>query len=159
MTQELEQEIAALAHMTVGELQERYAQVCGERAQSRHKVYLIRRLAWRLQANAEGGISERALRRAAEIVDERDVRVTPPKTGVPIPSVIRPVRISTTDLRLPPVGTMLTRVYRGTTVCVCVLENGFEWGGERYASLTAVAKAITGTHVNGFRFFGLGGVS
>lgn len=136
-------ELAALERMTVGELHNRYAEVFGEQARSRHKHYLIRRIAWRIQANAEGGLSERALRRAEELADIRDVRVTPPRatpsprTGRPAPAARAPL-----DRRLPAVGTAITRVYQGQTVSVTVLADGFEYAGERYRSLTAVAKAI-----------------
>jgi hypothetical protein len=37
-----------------------------------------------------------------------------------------------------------------------VLENGFEWDGRRYGSLSAIARAITGTNWNGYAFFGIG---
>jgi hypothetical protein len=60
----LAKELAALKQMTVGQLQQQYVEVFGEPVRSRHKQYLIRRIAWRLQANAEGGLSERALRRS-----------------------------------------------------------------------------------------------
>ena len=63
----LAKELAVLEKMTVGQLQQRYAEVFRETVRSRHRQYLIRRIAWRLQANAEGGLSERALRRAEEL--------------------------------------------------------------------------------------------
>ena len=56
------EELTALEQMTVGQLQQLYADALGETVRSRHKQYLIRRIAWRLQANAEGGLSERAFR-------------------------------------------------------------------------------------------------
>jgi len=64
-----------------------------------------------------------------------------------------------TDPRLPSPGTAITRKYKGRTITVTVLPDGFEYKGERYRSLTAVAKVITGSHVNGFRFFKLEGKS
>jgi hypothetical protein len=103
----LAKELAALEQMTVGQLQQRYAVVFGETVRSRHKQYLIRRIAWRLQANAEGGLSERALRRAEELADVADVRVTPPRGGIlakpvaPATNANAPARPS--DARLPPV--------------------------------------------------------
>ena len=57
--------------------------------------------------------------------------------------------------RLPLPGTILTRDYKGTMIQVQVLPNGFEYQGEVYKSLSAVAKAVTGQHVNGFAFFRL----
>jgi len=77
----MKKELAALEQLTVGQLQERYIEVFGEPVRSRHKQYLIRRIAWRFQANAEGGLSERALRRAEELANVADVRVTPPQGG------------------------------------------------------------------------------
>lgn len=61
------------------------------------------------------------------------------------------------DARLPRPGTALARKYKGRQVRVLVLADGFEFEGEHYGSLSAVAKAITGTHCNGFRFFKLEG--
>ena len=157
----LAKELAALDRMTVGQLQDRYIEVFGEPVRSRHKQYLIRRIAWRLQANAEGGLSERALRRAEELANGADVRVTPPRGGIsgspagPARRADAPTRPS--DPRLPPVGAAITRKYKGRTLTVTVLAGGFEYDGERYRSLTAVAKAVTGSHINGFRFFGLEG--
>lgn len=61
-----------------------------------------------------------------------------------------------TDPRLPP-GGQITRKYKGRTITVTILADGFEYLGDRYRSLSAVAKAITGSHMNGFRFFKLEG--
>jgi hypothetical protein len=58
---------------------------------------------------------------------------------------------------LPPVGTQLVRDYKDAQIVVNVVEGGFEYDGERYQSLSAIANRITGTHTNGFRFFGLEG--
>ena len=150
----LKKELAALERMTVGELQQRYVEVFGEQVRSRHKQYLIRRIAWRLQANSEGGLSERALRRAEELADIADARVTPPRT-TPIGRSTGATAPPRSDHRLPPVGAAVTRRYKGRDITMTVLADGFEHEGERYRSLSALAKAITGSHVNGFRFFKL----
>ena len=60
------------------------------------------------------------------------------------------------DDRLPPPGTLLTREYKGRTYQVRVLADGFDYDGQVYRSLSAVAKAITGSHCNGYLFFRLG---
>ena len=155
---DIEREVAALRRMTTGQLRERYAQVCGEESRSSHKTYLIRKIAWRLQAKAEGDLSLRARRRAEQLADDAEVRLTPPK-HMPLPS---PTGASVTlevaashDARLPTPGTALIRKYKGRTIQVSVLHEGFEYDGECYKSLSAVAKAITGSHCNGFRFFQL----
>ena len=57
---------------------------------------------------------------------------------------------------MPPPGSVITREYKGHPLQVKVLPNGFEFEGEVYKSLSAVAKAITGQHCNGFHFFRLG---
>jgi hypothetical protein len=104
----LAKELAALEQMTVGQLPQRYAEVFGESVRSRHKHYLIRRIAWRLQAHAEGGLSERALRRAEELAKVADVRVTPPRGAGSANQVAPAARSDATsrasDPRLPPVG-------------------------------------------------------
>lgn len=160
MSLNITKEVAALEQMTVGQLQDRYIEVFGEPVRSRHRQYLVRRIAWRLQANAEGGLSERALRRAEELADEADVRLTPPRWAT-VGNQERPAQTSAvrvpvaTDPRLPPAGGQITRKYKGRMISVTVQADGFEYLGERYRSLTAIAKAITGSHMNGFRFFRL----
>jgi hypothetical protein len=149
-------EIAKLETMTVSKLVEKFESLVGEKCRSRNKRYLIRRIAWRLQANAEGGLSERALKRAAELALDSEVRVTSPrepKTSHVVVAAVqsKPVR----DDRLPPPGSMLHRDYKGRPIRVLVLEDGFEYEGQLFNSLTAVANAITGSHVNGFQFFRL----
>jgi hypothetical protein len=146
-------EIALLAGLTAAELRDRYAAAFGEPTRCRNRTWLVRRIAWRLQAKAEGGLTERALKRAAELADDADLRRTPPKSvAAPAPDCVLPLRA---DVRLPPPGTVLTRKYRGGTVQVRVLPHGFEYAGAVYGSLSAVAKAVTGSHCNGFLFFHL----
>ena len=72
------------------------------------------------------------------------------------PSSARPVAVQQ-DPRLPAVGTALVKRYKGTTLQVVVQPQGFKFEGRLYKTLSTVAKAISGTHINGFRFFGLGG--
>src|ERR1035441_1488540 len=72
-------EIEGLRRLTVGGLRDKYREVFGEESRSNHKDFLFRRIAWRLQANAEGGLSERARRRALEIANDADLRIRAPK--------------------------------------------------------------------------------
>ena len=153
----VQQQIAALYTLPIRDLQDRYVEVFGEPTRTHHKLHLIRKIAWRLQANDEGGLSQRALRRAQELARDADVRIRPPKefepqqAAEPAPVNVPAVR----DPRLPPVGTAITRVFRGNRLRVVVREDGFEYEGQRYRTLSAVATAITGSHLNGFRFFRL----
>ena len=59
------------------------------------------------------------------------------------------------DPRLPMPGTLLSREYKGRVISVEVRENGFEFDGKIYKSLSSIARAVTGTRWNGFLFFGL----
>ncbi|GIW56275.1 MAG: hypothetical protein KatS3mg082_2905 [Nitrospiraceae bacterium] len=158
MKLDIEREVAALQRLSTGQLCERYAELFGEPTRSRHRTYLIRKIAWQLQALVEGGLSERARRRAAELARGTELRVMPPKAPEPQPSTERAISVAVaTDPRLPAPGTAMVRQYKGRTLRVLVLPDGFEFEGQRYKSLSAVAKKITGSHVNGYRFFGLEG--
>jgi hypothetical protein len=152
-------EVAALQRLGVKALRERYAAVFGEETLARNKVWLVKRIAWRLQALAEGDLSERARQRAAELANDADLRLNPPRTTpAPAPAADEPqVLPYRPGGRLPPPGSVLTRPYKGDVVQVKVLEQGFESQGQVYKSLSAVAKAITGSHCNGFLFFKLNG--
>ena len=61
------------------------------------------------------------------------------------------------DPRLPLPGTLLAREFQGRDIVVKVLDNGFEFDGRRYKSLSAIAKEVTGSKWNGFLFFGIAG--
>lgn len=152
-------EVARLEKMSVNQLAKRFEEVFGEQCRSRHKRYLIRRIAWRLQANAEGGLTDRARQRAEELADDAEIRVTPPrekkKSSGDEPTVATIPVASGRDTRLPPPGNCIEREYKGRTIRVLVIEDGFEYEGERYKSLSAIAKAVTGSHMNGFLFFRL----
>jgi len=157
-------ELAALQRLTPQELRSRYAELFGEPTHASNKTWLVKRICWRLQELAEGGLSERARQRAVELANDADLRVTapqPPRTttttrmdalDAPAPALDAPAPAAP-DPRLPPPGTILTRVYKGKTLQVQVLRHGFAFDGEVYKSLSAVAKVITGAHCNGFLFF------
>jgi hypothetical protein len=153
-------EVAALRRRTVRELRDRFTELFGQPARSGNKIWLIRRIAWRLQALAEGDLTERARQRAAELANDADLRIGPPQaprapraSAGPTPVVpATPVRAER-DSRLPPPGTLLTRTYKGQVLQVLVRSDGFEFDGKLFPSLSAAAKAITGSHCNGFLFF------
>ena len=151
------QMIEDLRGLTVAALKAKYLELFGEEARSSNKQYLLRRIAWQLQAKAEGDLSERARRRAAEIADDADLRTRAPKGFWTSPRLSpeadrsRPQR----DWRLPAPGTLLTRRSEGRDVIVKVLESGFEYQSRRYRSLSAIAREVTGTRWNGLLFFGL----
>ena len=163
MNSSVRMQIEEVKRMTVGSLHEKYREVFGEESRSNHKQFLIRRIAWRLQALAEGDLSERARQRAMEIANDADLRIRAPKGFLNAGendeagrTVISKFHGSKDD-RLPGPGAEIIREYRGKRIVVRVLEDGFEYEGRRFRSLSAIACEVTGTRWNGFLFFGVEG--
>lgn len=147
-------QIAALDGLTVGELAAKYLEVFGIPTRTRNKGYLRRRIAWRIQEQQEGGLSSRAVERIAQLAPQAPARWHEPTTkrsgsgasGRRNGSGLR-------DPRLPSPGHVLTRIHDGIEHKVTILGDGFEYRGEHHRSLSKIAKLITGTPWNGFRFF------
>ena len=160
MNLNVEKEVAALKRLTTPELRQRYAEVCGDGTASNNRVWMVKRIAWRLQAQAQGDLSERARQRAAELANDADLRLRPPASAAaeatPALTTTRTVRFQA-DGRLPAPGTLITRLYKGETLQVKVMTDGFEFEGQVFGSLSAVAKHITGGHCNGYHFFNMTG--
>src|SRR5688572_18618180 len=121
-TGSIEQTLAALRRMTPALLREKYLEVFGEPSRSGNKDFLAKRIAWRVQSLAEGGLSERAKRRAEELARDADIRLTIPRTPKSEPNVgartgvLSAPRTATSHDRLPIPGTVLSRKYRGRWV-------------------------------------------
>ncbi len=163
MNATIRKQIEEVQQMKVKQLHDKYLQLFGQESHSNHRQFLVRRIAWRLQALAEGGLSERARRRAMEIANDADLRIRAPKgfletdpDGQAERTVIRGLP-GIADNRVPMEGTVLTREFKGKQITVRVLDNAFEYEGQRYRSLSAIASRIAGTRWNGFVFFGLKG--
>ena len=145
----IREEIEGLRSLTTAQLKEKYRNVFGENSRSNHKQFLFRRIAWRIQANAWGGLSERARRRALEIADDADLRIRAPKNFLTQPvdesrTVEARLRPSL-DPRLPLPGTRLIRRYQGKDVIVHVrADGGFECAGRIYHSLSRAVTDATG---------------
>jgi hypothetical protein len=154
MAESIPAQIQALCKMTVAELREKHLELFGVETRSQHKDQLFKRLAWRIQELAYGGLSERARRRAEETANDLDARFLPPRKAGD--GKAAEVVLAKTPIGLHPLpGTILTREYKGEVHQVTVLADGFEYQGQVYRSLSGVAKAITGTHWSGALFFGL----
>jgi hypothetical protein len=137
-------QIAQLPGLSFEELKERWRALYGTEPPAYNKPFLIKRLAYRIQELAYGGLSENAKARLDEIARENGMdelasldRTTPRKKGMPV------------------IGTRLVREWNGDRYEVTVVHNGFEFRGKTFRSLTSITKAITGTHWNGPAFFGL----
>ena len=148
-------ELAQLEAKCPAELAEVFEELFGEACRSKNKQWLMKRIIWRMQANAEGDLSERARRRAEELANDADLRLKPPRDPKPEPARMAKPVSRNEDHRVPMPGAVLTREYKGETIAVTVRKDGFEYQGEVYKSLSAVAKEVTGTHWNGYHFFGL----
>ena len=153
-------EIEELRRMKAVALRVRYREVFGEETKSSNRQFLFRRIVWRLQANAQGDLSEHARHRALEIADDADLRIRAPEgffvrhEPTEAPKLPAPVGVRR-DSRIPRPGVLLTRQFKDRKIVVKVLENGFEYQSRRYGSLSAIAREITGTRWNGLAFFGV----
>ena len=157
MNQNVHAQVAALRGMSPAQLRDKYLEVFGEATRTGNREFLHKRLAWRIQSQAEGTLSERARQRAAELARDADIRMTMPRTPTTTPGATPRVLAAPVGggNRLPMPGAILTRRYRGRVIEVTVLPKGFDYDGQVYRSLSAVAKVVTGSHWNGHLFFGL----
>ena len=133
--------LAALKAMSVNELKTEWQAMFDAPAPNNSRTFLESRLAYRIQELTYGGPDKQTRRLLGLLADEVEGTLT------------RKAQIA--DPRNPVVGTKLIREWDGVAHTVTVLKDGFDWGGQRYKSLSAVARAITGTRWNGYRFFGL----
>ena len=159
--------LLALNDLGTRDLRDEYERLFGEPTRSRNAAWLRRKLAWRIQELAHGGLSDRAQARIDEVLAwmdaearspigaHRTVRLPKRRPAPKTTTVKGSVRKSARDPRLPAPGAILHRTYKGTTHEVTVLDDGFTWNGDEYDSLSKVATAISGSRRNGFRFFGL----
>jgi hypothetical protein len=151
-------QIRSLQRMTVADLRHEWERLYGEPTRSRNRDFLWRRLAWRVQELAHGGLSEAAKAKIVKFAPTPTTRARVP-AGLEPPAEA-PGRVETRtrtirDSRLPSPGTVLSRRYRGREIRVLVFEDGYEWDGRKFDSLTAVARTVTGQHWNGRLFFGV----
>jgi hypothetical protein len=150
-------EISALGRMNMPDLRAKYREAFGEPTTSHNAAYLRKKIAWRLQELAEGGLSERAHGRIKEIQETAPLRERPPvrRPSVTTADVAQAVERVARDPALPAVGSVLRREYGGQVYEVTVAQGGFVCRGKTYTSLSTIAKVITGTSWNGRLFFGL----
>jgi hypothetical protein len=149
--------IHALQAMSTSELRAEWQRIMNEPPRSNSRVWLWRRLSWAIQAREFGGLSARAQERLKELLPHAETwmpigRKAFQDIGTPLP--VPQAR----NARLPAIGTEIVRLYRGRNLVVRILEDGYEFEGRRYSSLTAIVKTVTGgSHQSGPRFFGLKG--
>ncbi len=151
-------QIHRLREMTVGELRVEWMKFYGEPTRSRNRDYLCRRLAWRVQELAHGGLNRAAKAKIDELAPESLSRARTPHNGNPAAPVgdhdQRLHRVHR-DPRLPSPGTVIVRQYKGHELRLSVLDEGYELDGTHYGSLSEAARAATGSRWNGPLFWGL----
>ena len=133
-------QLAALQKMPFSELQDKWRDLYGTEPPHFKSTFLKKRLAYRIQELFYGGLDESTRNRLDEIADGLEDRK--PKTTVEVGGKILP-------------GTRFTREWRGRIYETIVREDGFEYNGQMYHSLSAIATAITGTQWNGRKWWGL----
>ena len=150
-------QIIALKNMPLLAIQNRYKELFDTKEMPcDNKVYLLRRIAYKLQETEYGGLSETVKAKISELMTKYD----PVNNKALRPQVISAGKEVDSlpfsrDKRLPIPGTTITKKYKDQTIQVKVLEKGFEYKNTYYKSLSALVEAITGSHWNGYNFFNL----
>ena len=134
-------QLAALPEKTLPELRQLCRDLSDREPPSGNKPFLVKRLAYRVQELACAGLSARAEAKLNVLIEEEDRRVR----GLPV--------VRKGDR--PIAGTRLIREWQGVEHTTTVLDDGFEYQGRRYKSLSAIARTITRTRWNGPLFWGL----
>ena len=156
-----EKSLAELQRMSVTELSRRHAELFGAEPRCRHRQHLVREIAWKLQAAQEGGLPEDLRQYALAIARNCALRVriaenaSRRRNGQCLDGTVTTKVAPTHNPRLPIPGSLLIKDFKGQTYVVKVLDEGFEFEGRRYRSLSAIAGEISGTKWNGYLFFGL----
>lgn len=148
-------QIMELKTKSLKELKAKYEEFFnGQKATSNKKIFLWRKLAYRIQEINYEGLSDDTQTRLNELIEHYD----------PVNNkALRPNKLtqeisqehSARDQRLPIPGTVFTKMYKGQPLEIITLEEGFEFKGKTYKTLSAIAKEVTGTHWNGYLFFNL----
>lgn len=151
MPRDVSTQIALLKDQPLEALKTRYKEVFDVTAvPSNNKVFLWRKISYRLQETEQGGLSKQVLDRIESLINQYD-----PVNNTDMRPKAETLEKTGKDRRLPIPGTVITKLYKGTTHRVRVIERGFEYNGKIYNSLSAIAKDITGAHWNGYGFFNL----
>ena len=133
--------VAALKATPTPDLKAMWRDIFDSEAPPYNRRFLESRLAYRIQELAHGGLKPDTVARLEALAEDLD--------GGDAVRRKRPVKDR------PIAGTRLVREWQGVEHCATVLDDGFEYQGRPYKSLSAIARAITGTRWNGLLFFGL----
>lgn len=152
MKDSFSRQIADLQNLSYAQLKERWGMLYGGTPPAYNRTFILKRLTYRVQELTYGGLSETTRERMRQILLANGFDETGCK-----PEGKRAAS-NQSGKNQPVLGTKFGREWNGRRHEVTVVSGGFEYEGKRYRSLTAVTKAITGTHWNGRAFFGVSGV-
>ena len=153
--------IKDLPKMNARQLQSVHEELFGAPHRIANCQHLRRKIAWHLQAAQDGGLPESVRQYALDIARSAHLRLriaeNSSRRSAPIPQdrTITTAVVQSWDPRLPMPGSTIWRNYKAKTIVVKVLNDGFEYDGRQFSSLSAIAGEITGSRWNGFAFFGL----
>jgi hypothetical protein len=133
-------QLAALKTAKIGALKQKWRDLFDREPPPYNRRFLENRLAYRIQELAYGGLKPETLERLSALADEFEGKGSKHRASFQS----RPIA-----------GTRLIREWKGAEHSVTVRDNDFEYRGQPYKSLSAIARAITGTRWNGLVFFGL----
>jgi hypothetical protein len=150
-----------LEQLSIAQLKDRYHELSQRRVSIKCKRWYIKRILWLMQASCSGDISEESRLLAKQISANRPLRKSILRVRDRTePSALRTVTTVLDrhiDQRIPEPGASLVKTYRGKTIRVIVRRSGFEFDGQQFKSLTAIARVVTGQrNINGMQFFNLG---
>ena len=149
-------QIMGLKEKTLDELKAKYEELFpGQKAPSNNKVFLWRKIAYRIQELEHGDSSTENQSKIQELIQQYDpINNKTLRPDAATENQLRKQNLNR-DRRLPIPGTVIIKEYKGIKLEVKVFESGFEYNNKTYKSLTAIAKEITGAHWNGYLFFKL----
>ena len=157
MNENISEQIQGLKSADLSTIQERYKKLFSvAEAPCANKPYLIKKIAYKLQETAHGGLSDKAKARIAELIEKYDPinnKALRPQVFSAGKNVVSMPFMR--DKRLPIPGTVIHKKYKGEDIHIKILDKGFEYKDKYYRSLTAIAFELTGAHWNGFAFFNL----
>ena len=150
MNKSIESIIIELGKLKPNDLRARYEALYGEPCFSKHKPFIIKRIVWKLQAIRESlALPPKIRQRAEQLAQGAEARliapVTPDKRSHTLPCTFSAPTMEP--------GGVIRKNYKGRNIVVQIADGGFIYDGQPYRSLSAIAKLITGTHVNGRAFF------
>ena len=152
MKKRVRDQVEELATMSVRELQQRHRELFGANPSPAHRQFLLRKIAWRLQADEEGGLPDSVRELARAIAKDAPLRsrvitnAEKRRAGIPIDQTATTTINPNHDARLPMPGGLIVKEFRGETIVVKVIDDGFEYGDRRYTSLPLIAGGSIAIH-------------